>query len=67
MVLFVAWAGLDNTLKLFKFTDLRIRFILIRFRFLPLKWDMEKRFSLPHNKWQDIKDILAEKHLDKLQ
>jgi hypothetical protein len=53
VLLLVAYAGVDETMRLFAYLDLQLRFAWIRFRMMlmrrKLKRQLEKSFSEYHN------------------
>lgn len=52
LVMLIAYAGVDETLKLFAYFDLRLRYFWVQVQMKRMKRKLEKELNLPQKNWE---------------
>lgn len=57
LIMLVAYAGFDETLRLIAYLDLQVRYAIIRFKMKRMQRKLEKQLNLPAKNWEEyLKD-----------
>lgn len=54
LIMLIAYAGFDETLRLFAYLDLQVRYAIIRFKMKRMQRKLEKQLSLPAKDWEEF-------------
>lgn len=54
LIMLIAYAGFDETLRLFAYLDLQVRYAIIRFKMKQMQRKLEKQLSLPAKDWEEF-------------
>lgn len=54
LIMLVAYAGFDETLRLFAYLDLQVRYAIIRFKMKRMQRKLEKQLGLPAKDWEEF-------------
>lgn len=58
-LILVAYAGYDETMRLFSYIDLSLRYFWVRLRMFFMKRDLERRLDLPRSSFiKEVEEIL---------
>jgi hypothetical protein len=52
LAMLIAYAGLDETLKLFFYLDLKWKYFLIQVQMRKMQRKLERDLNLPHKNWE---------------
>ena len=52
LAMLIAYAGIDETLKLFVYFDLRLRYFWVQVQMKRMKRKLEKDLNLPQRNWE---------------
>jgi hypothetical protein len=53
LAMLIAYAGFDETLRIFAYLDLQVRYLLIRMQMKQMQRKMERELKLPAKDWED--------------
>lgn len=53
LAMLIAYAGFDETLRIFSYLDLQVRYLLIKIQMKQMQRKMEKGLKLPPKDWED--------------
>lgn len=54
LIMLIAYAGFDETLRLFAYLDLQMRYAIIRFKMKRMQRKLEKQLGLPAKDWEEF-------------
>ena len=54
LMMLIAYAGFDETLRLFAYLDLQVRYAIIRFKMKRMQRKLEKQLGLPAKDWEEF-------------
>lgn len=54
LIMLIAYAGFDETLRLFAYLDLQVRYAIIRFKMKRMQRKLEKQLGLPAKDWEEF-------------
>ena len=55
LIMFIAYAGFDETLRLIAYLDLHVRYSIIKFKMKRMQRKLEKQLGLPARNWEEFK------------
>jgi len=58
LAILIAYAGLEETLKIVYYIELQIKITYIKMISLPIKWKLEKDLDIPRNYLKDICSVV---------
>lgn len=53
LAMLIAYAGFDETLRIFAYFDLQVRYFFIKMQMKRMQRKMEKELNLPAKDWED--------------
>jgi len=53
LIMLIAYAGFDETMRLIAYLDLQVRYAIIRFKMRRMQKKLEKQLGLPAKDWED--------------
>lgn len=53
LAMLIAYAGFDETLRIFAYLDLQVRYLLIKIQMKQMQRKMERELKLPTRDWED--------------
>lgn len=53
IIMLIAYAGFDETLRIFAYFDLQMRYAIVRIKMKQMQRKMEKELKLPAKNWED--------------
>ncbi len=56
LIMLIAYAGFDETMRLIAYLDLRVRYAIIKFKMkrIQRQMEMEKKLGLPARNWEEF-------------
>ena len=54
LIMFIAYAGFDETMRLIAYLDLQVRYAIIRFKMRRMQRKLEKQLGLPAKDWEEF-------------
>ena len=54
LIMLIAYAGFDETMRLIAYLDLRVRYAIIRFKMRRMQRKLEKQLGLPAKDWEEF-------------
>ena len=54
LIMLIAYAGFDETMRLIAYLDLRVRYAIIKFKMKRIQRQMEKKLGLPARNWEEF-------------
>ena len=54
LIMLIAYAGFDETMRLIAYLDLQVRYAIIRFKMRPMQRKLEKQLGLPAKDWEEL-------------
>ena len=54
LIMFIAYAGFDETLRLIAYLDLHVRYSIIKFKMKRMQRKLEKQLGLPAKNWEEF-------------
>jgi len=54
LIMLIAYAGFDETMRLIAYLDLQVRYAIIRFKMKRMQRKLEKQLGLPAKDWEEF-------------
>lgn len=54
LIMLIAYAGFDETMRLIAYLDLQVRYAIIRFKMRRMQRKLEKQLGLPAKDWEEF-------------
>lgn len=54
LIMLIAYAGFDETMRLIAYLDLQVRYAIIRFKMRRMQRKLEKQLGLPAKDWEEL-------------
>ena len=54
LIMLIAYAGFDETMRLIAYLDLQVRYAIIKFKMKRIQRQMEKKLGLPARNWEEF-------------
>ena len=54
LIMLIAYAGFDETMRLIAYLDLQVRYAIIRFKMRRMQRKLEKQLGLPARNWEEF-------------
>ena len=54
LIMLIAYAGFDETMRLIAYLDLRVRYAIIKVKMKRIQRQMEKKLGLPARNWEEF-------------